>query len=97
MSVGGTEETSVAAVVSSNSTSGGPVYTPCDHIVVRVVSGVPDGCILKQAAVRSWNIIRLGPRILSVELHAPHPSVPCLVFAVQEEVRRHVLQDCAGY
>ena len=52
--------------------------SPQDHVMVGVVTGVPDGHILKHTAVYPKDVVYPGPRLLSTTEYSPHPPVPCL-------------------
>ena len=65
---------------------------PKDQVVVGVVTGVPDGQILKQTVLQINDVLRPGPHHFSTADHDPCLAVPIPQHFVREEVLNHVLK-----
>ena len=72
---------------------GRSVEAPQYHLVVGVVSGVPDGHILEQMIVRPKDIVHPGPHLLASTEHDPCTSILRPWKLVREEVFRRVLKS----
>ena len=70
---------------------GHAVEAPQDHVLVGVVSGVPDCQILEQTTVHPKDLVHPGPHLLAATEHAPSPSVLRTQNISRKEVLHHIL------
>ena len=63
---------------------GGAAYITKDYKVVQAVPGIPDGDVMKQTAVCSQKVVRLGLYLSPFLVNDPRPPVLCPVFVEWE-------------
>ena len=68
-----------------------PKQTNQDHVMVRVLSLVPDVHVLEQSEICSEDIICPGTDLSSIPTHAPHAPILQTKLTPWEDLQAHIL------